>query len=148
MDVTSFPQSRWSKGPQIVFGFLKTCEGDCQSIKKCFTDGLVTQFLLERSPNVEATKKTATAIHAGAAKETAAATQVEATEWETAAAVQVEAAGEKAVAAIHVHAAKGTAAAIAVDLLEKFTRKGVITPDSEEVGVITPDFTSPAKGLK
>ena len=34
---------------------------------------------------------------------------------------------------------------IAVDLLEKFTRKGVITPDSEEGGVITPDFTSPVK---
>ena len=40
------------KGPQIVFGCSKTCESDCQSIKNCFTDGLVTQFLLERSPNV------------------------------------------------------------------------------------------------
>ena len=34
---------------------------------------------------------------------------------------------------------------IAVDLLEKFTRKEVLTPDSEEGGVITPDFTSPVK---
>ena len=39
-------------------------------------------------------------------------------------------------------------AAIAVDLLEKFTSKIVITPDSEEGGVITPDFTTPVKGLK
>jgi hypothetical protein len=121
MDVTSFPQSRWSKGPQIAFGFLKTCESDCQSIKNCFTDGLVTQFLLERSPNVEATKETATAIHAGAAKETAAATQVETTEWETAAAVQVEAAGEKTVAAIHVHATKGKAAATQVETAQEGT---------------------------
>ena len=37
---------------------------------------------------------------------------------------------------------------IAVELLEKFTRKGVITPDSEEGGVITPDFTSPVKVAK
>ena len=37
---------------------------------------------------------------------------------------------------------------IAVDLLEKLTRKGVITPDSEQGGVITPDFTSPVKGIK
>jgi len=37
---------------------------------------------------------------------------------------------------------------IAVDLLEKFTSKIVITPDSEEGGVITPDFTTPVKGLK
>ena len=39
-------------------------------------------------------------------------------------------------------------ALIAVDLLEKFTRKGVITPDSEEGGVITPEFTSPVKVAK
>ena len=31
---------------------------------------------------------------------------------------------------------------------EKFTGKRVITPDSEEGGVITPDFTTPVKGLK
>ena len=37
---------------------------------------------------------------------------------------------------------------IAVDLLEKVTRKGVITPDSEEGGVITPEFTSPVKVAK
>ena len=37
---------------------------------------------------------------------------------------------------------------IAVDLLEKFTSKIVITPDSEEGGVITPDFATPVKGLK
>ena len=37
---------------------------------------------------------------------------------------------------------------IGVELLEKFTRKGVITPDSEEGGVITPDFTSPVKVAK
>ena len=37
---------------------------------------------------------------------------------------------------------------IAVDLLEKFTSKIVITPDYEEGGVITPDFTTPVKGLK
>ena len=40
---------------------------------------------------------------------------------------------------------------IAVVLLEKFTSKLVITPDSEEGGVITPDFTSkftPVKGAK
>ena len=35
-----------------------------------------------------------------------------------------------------------------VDLLEEFTSKLVITPDSEEGGVITPDFTTPVKGLK
>ena len=34
---------------------------------------------------------------------------------------------------------------VVIILLEKFTRKGVITPDSEEGGVITPDFTSPVK---
>ena len=38
-----------------------------------------------------------------------------------------------------------TLQSIAVDLLEKFTRKEVITPDSEDGGVITPDFTSPVK---
>ena len=37
---------------------------------------------------------------------------------------------------------------IAVDLLEEFTSKLVITPDSEEGGVITPDFTTPVKELK
>jgi hypothetical protein len=37
---------------------------------------------------------------------------------------------------------------IAVDLLEKFTGKGVIAPDSEEGRVITPEFTSPVKGAK
>ena len=37
---------------------------------------------------------------------------------------------------------------IAVALLEKFTSKLVITPDSEEGGVITPDFTTPVKGAK
>ena len=37
---------------------------------------------------------------------------------------------------------------IAVDLLEEFTSELVITPDSEEGGVITPDFTTPVKGLK
>ena len=37
---------------------------------------------------------------------------------------------------------------IAVDLLEEFTSKLVITPDSEEGGVITPDFTTPVNGLK
>ena len=37
---------------------------------------------------------------------------------------------------------------IAVVLLEKFTSKLVITPDSEEGGVITPDFTTPVKGIK
>ena len=31
---------------------------------------------------------------------------------------------------------------------EKFTSKIIITPDSEEGGVITPDFTTPVKGLK
>ena len=39
-------------------------------------------------------------------------------------------------------------ASIAVVLLEKFTSKLVITPDSEEGGVITPDFTTPVKGAK
>ena len=34
---------------------------------------------------------------------------------------------------------------IAVALLEKFTSKLVITPDSEEGGGITPEFTSPVK---
>ena len=41
------------KGPLIVFGFSKTCERDCESIKTNFTDGLVTQFLLEWSCNVD-----------------------------------------------------------------------------------------------
>ena len=40
-----------TKCPQIAFGFSKTCESDCESIKINFTDGLVTQFLLERSCN-------------------------------------------------------------------------------------------------
>ena len=35
-----------------------------------------------------------------------------------------------------------------LDLLEEFTSKLVITPDSEEGGVITPDVTTPVKGLK
>ena len=39
-------------------------------------------------------------------------------------------------------------AAIAANLLEEFTSKLVITPDSEEGGVITPDFTTPVKGLE
>jgi hypothetical protein len=43
-----------TKSPQIVFGFSKTCESDCESIKITFTDGLVTQFLLEWSCNVPA----------------------------------------------------------------------------------------------
>ena len=37
---------------------------------------------------------------------------------------------------------------IAVDLLENLLVSLVITPDSEEGGVITPDFTTPVKGLK
>ena len=41
-----------TKGPLIVFGFSKTCESDCQSIKIRFMDGLVTQFLLEWNCNV------------------------------------------------------------------------------------------------
>jgi hypothetical protein len=41
------------KGPLIVFGFSKSCESDCESIKITFTDGLVTQFLLEWSFNDE-----------------------------------------------------------------------------------------------
>ena len=48
--VTSSP-IKMVKGPQIVFGFSKTCESDCESIKITFTDGLVTQFLLEWSCN-------------------------------------------------------------------------------------------------
>ena len=40
-----------TKSPQIVFGFSKTRESDCESIKITFTDGLVTQFLLEWSCN-------------------------------------------------------------------------------------------------
>ena len=43
-----------TKCPQIAFGFSKTCESDCESIKINFTDGLVTQFLLEPSSNVGA----------------------------------------------------------------------------------------------
>ena len=38
--------------------------------------------------------------------------------------------------------------AIGVDLLEKLTSKRVTTPDSEEGGVIIPDFTTPVKDLK
>ena len=37
---------------------------------------------------------------------------------------------------------------IAVDLLENLLVNLVITPDSEEGGVITPDFTTPVKGAK
>ena len=36
---------------------------------------------------------------------------------------------------------------IAFTSLEIFTSKIVITPDSEEGGNITPDFTTPVKGL-
>ena len=39
------------KGPEILLGFSKTCENDCEAIQNRFTDGLVTQFLLEWSPN-------------------------------------------------------------------------------------------------
>ena len=40
------------KGPKILFGCSKTCESDCEAIKIRFTDGLVTQFLLDWSSNV------------------------------------------------------------------------------------------------
>ena len=39
------------KGPKILFGCSKTCESDCEAIKIRFTDGLVTQFLLDWSSN-------------------------------------------------------------------------------------------------
>ena len=41
-----------------------------------------------------------------------------------------------------------TVLSIAVELLEKLLVNLVITPDSEEGEVITPDFTTPVKGFK
>ena len=40
-----------TKCPKLSFTYLGLCESECESIKITFTDGLVTQFLLERSPN-------------------------------------------------------------------------------------------------
>ena len=44
---------RHHKSPlELSFTYLGLCESDCESIKINFTDGLVTQFLLEQSSNV------------------------------------------------------------------------------------------------
>ena len=45
----------------MLVGFSKTCESDCEAIENRFTNGLVTEFLFEWSPNV--TRSGACVLH-------------------------------------------------------------------------------------